>query len=164
MRAYHLQLTTPFGPFACALAGSGAVLGTAFGLVDELRRRLPDGVSLASDPSAGKDVRTELEAYFAGRRRSFDVRVSAQGSPFQHKVWAALREIPWGETRTYGEIADVIGRPGAARAVGRANATNPVCVIVPCHRVIGANRTLTGFAFGPALKSRLLGHEGVVLG
>lgn len=163
MPAHQFQLTTPFGPFACAFDATGAVLGTAFGDLAALRARLPRDLELAPDSGAGAEVASELEEYFSGERRRFGVRVAARGSPFQEKVWAALREIPWGATRTYGEIAEAIGCPGAARAVGRANATNPVCVIVPCHRVIGANRALTGFAFGSALKGRLLAHEGASL-
>jgi methylated-DNA-[protein]-cysteine S-methyltransferase len=106
-------------------------------------------------------ARNQVLAYFAGRRREFDLQLAPPGTPFQQRVWALLRAIPYGETRTYGQIATQLGNPAAARAVGRANATNPICVIVPCHRVIGASGALTGFAFGNDLKRRLLELEGV---
>jgi methylated-DNA-[protein]-cysteine S-methyltransferase len=104
-------------------------------------------------------VRREIEEYFAGQRRTFTVRLAAAGTPFQQAVWSALRKIPFGQTASYGDIAVALGRPGAARAVGRANGTNPICVIVPCHRVIGADGSLTGFAFGEKIKRQLLELE-----
>lgn len=161
MHATLVQLATRFGPFACAVDADGAVLGTTFGPLTALRSRLPEGLELSADPAPAAGVVTQLEEYFAGTRKAFTVPIGARGTPFQEKVWAALRRIPWGETRTYGELAALIGKPGAARAVGRANATNPVCVLVPCHRVIGAGGQLTGFAFGPELKRQLLSLEGV---
>jgi methylated-DNA-[protein]-cysteine S-methyltransferase len=97
-------------------------------------------------------------AAFGGKRRDFSVGLSASGTPFQRKVWAALREIPYGETRTYGDVARTVR--SSPRAVGRANATNPVCLIVPCHRVIGSDGSLTGYAFGERTKRSLLRLEG----
>lgn len=105
----------------------------------------------------------QLGEYLEGRRRAFDLELAPEGSPFQHEVWRALGEIPFGETRTYGELADALGRPGAARAVGRANATNPIAVVVPCHRVIGTDRTLTGYAGGLPRKRALLELEGLTI-
>jgi methylated-DNA-[protein]-cysteine S-methyltransferase len=105
------------------------------------------------------EVRRQLGEYFAGRRRRFDLAVAAAGSEFQLRVWRALREIPFGATTTYGELAAVLGRAGASRAVGRANATNPVCVVTPCHRVIGKDGSLTGFGGGIEKKRWLLDHE-----
>jgi methylated-DNA-[protein]-cysteine S-methyltransferase len=105
------------------------------------------------------DARAQLTEYFAGKRREFDLSLAPQGTAFQQKIWRALQRIPRGRTTTYGVLAAKIGLPRAARAVGRANATNPICVIVPCHRVIGADGSLTGFAFGEKLKQRLLEHE-----
>lgn len=104
-------------------------------------------------------VREQLEEYFAGRRRSFDLSLAPVGTPFQRRVWDALREIPYGETVSYGEIARRIGRPGAARAVGLANGRNPISVIVPCHRVIGAGGGLTGYGGGLERKRLLLELE-----
>jgi len=101
----------------------------------------------------------QLEEYFAGKRRKFTVKLDAAGTQFQNKVWGALRTIPFGETRSYGQIADQIGRRKAVRAVGAANGRNPISIIVPCHRVIGANGKLTGFAGGLEIKAQLLALE-----
>lgn len=149
---------TPFGPFSVALDESGAVVATAFGPSAALRRRIRNGDTLR--PGKGTEqVRAQVLAYAAGRRPRFDLRLAPRGTAFQQAIWTALQEIPAGETRTYAEIAARVGRPKAARAVGRANATNPICLLIPCHRVIGADGSLTGFAFGERLKRRLLDHE-----
>ncbi len=103
---------------------------------------------------------TELNQYFAGKRESFTVPLDMRGTPFQNQVWAALRGIPFGETRTYGQLARQLGNPAATRAVGAANGRNPVAVIVPCHRVIGFSEKLTGFAGGLEAKAQLLNLEG----
>jgi len=104
-------------------------------------------------------VRTELDEYFAGGRVCFDIPLHLHGTPFQIRVWTALREIPYGTTLSYGELARRIGAPKAVRAVGAANGQNPVAIIVPCHRVIGANGDLTGFGGGIERKRWLLQHE-----
>lgn len=101
----------------------------------------------------------QLTDYFSGRRKVFDIPLSAQGTVFQRLVWQHLTAIPHGETRSYSDIADAIGRPNSSRAVGAANGRNPIAIIVPCHRVIGANGTLTGYAGGLAAKRWLLHHE-----
>lgn len=103
----------------------------------------------------------QLREYFAGARRTFDLPLAPHGTAFQRRVWAALRTIPYGETRTYGELAAAIGSPNASRAVGMANHRNPIPIIIPCHRVIGANGTLTGYAGGLEIKRRLLALEGI---
>ena len=106
------------------------------------------------------EIRGPLEAYFAGEVTSIDgIPVDAGGTPFQRQVWTALRQIPAGSTTTYGQLAARIGRPSACRAVGLANGSNPVAIVVPCHRVIGANGTLTGYGGGLARKRWLLDHE-----
>ena len=102
---------------------------------------------------------TQLQEYFAGDRREFDIPICGKGTDFQQKVWKALREIPFGETRTYGQIAAVIGQPKASRAVGGACNKNSIMIVVPCHRVIGANGKLMGFGGGLALKEYLLRLE-----
>ena len=102
----------------------------------------------------------QLEEYFAGRRKQFTVKLDVVGTPFQRKVWNALLTIPFGETRSYGQIAAQIGNPGAARAVGAANGRNPVSIIAPCHRVIGSTGKLTGFGGGLDTKAQLLALEG----
>ena len=106
------------------------------------------------------DAERQLKEYFAGRRRTFSLTLDFAGTAFQKEVWNALLTIPFGETRSYGEIARQIGRPSAARAVGAANGRNPVSIVAPCHRVVGATGTLTGFAGGLEVKARLLALEG----
>lgn len=101
----------------------------------------------------------QLTAYFDGQRRVFDLPLDPAGTEFQKSVWTGLNAIPYGETRSYAALATAIGRPGASRAVGAANGRNPLSIVTPCHRVIGANGTLTGFAGGLAVKQWLLAHE-----
>jgi methylated-DNA-[protein]-cysteine S-methyltransferase len=116
------------------------------------------------DTPAPAQVATRLASYFDGELRALDdVEVMCGGSPFQKDVWRALRKIPAGSTLSYGELAKAIGRPAAVRAVGAANGANPIAIIVPCHRVIGANGTLTGYGGGIDRKRWLLAHEGVLL-
>lgn len=105
----------------------------------------------------------QLAEYFAGERRLFDLPLDFRGTDFQQQVWAALLEIPYGETRSYAQIAKVIGRPTACRAVGAANGRNPISIVAPCHRVVGADGRLTGFAGGLAVKERLLALERTAL-
>ncbi len=109
-------------------------------------------------------ARAQLDEYFAGDRRDFDVPLDPVGTEFQQDAWTALRTIPYGETATYGEQAARIGRPTAVRAIGAANGRNPISVIVPCHRVIGATGELTGFAAGLDAKRWLLDHERATAG
>ncbi|MBO0691812.1 MAG: methylated-DNA--[protein]-cysteine S-methyltransferase [Acidimicrobiaceae bacterium] len=104
-------------------------------------------------------VREQLEEYFDGSRTSFDLAIDPAGTPFQARVWGALRQIPYGHTLAYGELARQIGRPNAARAVGAANGRNPIFIVIPCHRVIGADGSLTGFGWGTGCKAWLLDHE-----
>lgn len=104
-------------------------------------------------------ARKQLDAYFAGKRTSFDVPLAPKGTAFQTRVWHALTKIPYGETTSYGAIANAIGSPKAVRAVGAANGRNPIPIIIPCHRVIGANGSLTGFGGGMARKELLLDLE-----
>lgn len=104
-------------------------------------------------------ARAEIEAYFAGRRRTFDLPLAPAGTPFQQRVWRALQEIPYGECRSYGAVAAAVGAPKASRAVGMANCRNPLPVLIPCHRVIGANGRLTGYAGGLEKKELLLNLE-----
>lgn len=107
------------------------------------------------------EAERQLEEYFAGRRKIFDLALDVSGTEFQKKVWRALLAIPYGETRTYAEIAREIGHPTAVRAVGAANGRNPLSIVAPCHRVIGSSGALTGFAGGLAVKAQLLRLEGV---
>ena len=155
----HSTFSTPLGDFSVAVNTAGAVVGTAFGGETALRIRLGK-CHLMGDTSATCEVREQVLAYFEGERRAFDLPLAPEGTAFQQKVWAALQRIPFGETRTYGGLASKLGNASASRAVGRANATNPICLVVPCHRVIGSDGSLTGFAFGEDIKRRLLEHEG----
>ncbi len=106
-------------------------------------------------------ARAQLAEYFAGRRTRFDLPLQPEGTPFQQSVWRALSKVPFGRTSTYGALAAAIGRPTAARAVGAAAGANPLAIVVPCHRIIGADGTLTGYAGGLARKTKLLALEGM---
>ncbi|HIE50869.1 MAG TPA: methylated-DNA--[protein]-cysteine S-methyltransferase [Armatimonadetes bacterium] len=123
----------------------------------EIRARLGGGQQADGYLPA---LRKQLQRYFAGERVDFDVPLAVQGTPFQQAVWRACRDIPYGQVRTYGYLAAAVGQPRAARAVGQALGRNPVPLIVPCHRVIGAHGRLTGFGAGLAWKEELLRLEG----
>ena len=151
----YRRISSPVG--LLTLAGQGDVLTN---LVIEGAAHPPTGRERwVEDTAAFPDVVAQLHDYFAGKRTGFDVAFRLDGTSFQRRVWDALSEIPYGETRSYGEIARRIGQPGAARAVGLANGRNPIAVIVPCHRVIGANGALTGYAGGLQAKRALLDLE-----
>ena len=120
-------------------------------------RALPADLREARAPFA--DALEQLEQYFAGERRDFDLNLELAGPAFHQRVWEALTTIPYGETRSYGEIAAQVGDPGAARAVGFANGRNPIAIVVPCHRVIGTNGSLTGYGGGLPRKRHLLDLE-----
>ena len=137
-----------------------AVDGRLTGLHLDGQRHAPaSSADWERDDAGLAGVVEQLEAYFAGSREAFDVPLELSGTEFQRNVWAGLLEIPYGETMSYGELARRVGRPGASRAVGLANGRNPVAIIVPCHRVIGANGTLTGYGGGLDRKVWLLDHE-----
>jgi methylated-DNA-[protein]-cysteine S-methyltransferase len=114
----------------------------------------------AGDDAVLRDARRQLDAYFDGRLRRFDLPLAARGTAFQREVWNALREIAYGRTMSYAELAERIGKPNATRAVGAANGRNPLPIVVPCHRVIGADGSLTGFGGGLPVKRFLLALEG----
>jgi methylated-DNA-[protein]-cysteine S-methyltransferase len=142
------QMNSPIGPLL--LTGDGhALTGLYMG-------REPSG---ARDDSAFTHAREQLDAYFAGALERFDIALAPRGTEFQRRVWDALLEIPYGATTSYGALAAKIGRPDAARAVGLANGRNPISIIVPCHRVIGAAGALTGYGGGLERKRWLLAHE-----
>jgi len=107
-----------------------------------------------------QEVSNQLTQYFDGTRQTFDIAVDLRGTHFQQRVWGHLQDIPWGETRSYGQLADQVGNKGASRAVGAANGRNPISIILPCHRVIGGNGHITGYAGGLKAKQWLLQHEG----
>lgn len=143
--------------------GADGLLAVHFGSDrDELLRRVRGGPVAWTDGAASPS-RRQLAEYFAGNRQAFDLKLAPQGTPFQRAVWRALGEIPFGTTCCYADIARRIGRPTAVRAVGAANGRNPVAIVVPCHRVIGRDGSLTGYAGGLDRKRWLLEHEGVAL-
>jgi methylated-DNA-[protein]-cysteine S-methyltransferase len=134
--------------------------GHLTGLYMDDQRHAPTGSDQwVPDDSAFKDVLAQLDAYFSGRINDFDVPLRMEGTEFQRRVWEGLTRIPYGETWSYAQLAGKVGNPKACRAVGLANGRNPVAVIVPCHRVIGANGTLTGYGGGLDRKRWLLDHE-----
>ena len=148
-------IETPFATFAAWIDVDGRLVRfnlSAAGAASVDRSAIHDERSIAN-------VRRQVEEYCAGERTEFDIERAAEGSAFQHAVWEALVEIPYGETRSYGAVARAIGQPTAARGVGAANASNPIALIVPCHRVIGADGSLTGYGGGLPLKRALLAHE-----
>ncbi|MBS0393870.1 MAG: methylated-DNA--[protein]-cysteine S-methyltransferase [Proteobacteria bacterium] len=152
----YRELPSPVGPLRLVGAPDGTLwqLGFVAG-----RHPRPPASGWREDRRAFADVVAQLAEYFAGARREFDLRLEMRGSPFQCAVWSALRAIPYGSTTSYAEVAARVGRPAASRAVGAANGANPVAIIVPCHRVVGANGTLTGFGGGLPAKQFLLDLE-----
>lgn len=151
----HADVGSPLGPLT-VVDDAGALAGLY--LSDQRHR--PDPVTFGPrDDAVQPGLREQLQAYFAGELREFDVPLALVGTPFQRRVWSALREVPYGTTCTYGELAAAIGRPTAVRAVGAANGRNPVCIVVPCHRVVGSGGSLTGYAGGLERKLHLLEVE-----
>lgn len=152
-----LYTTIPSPVGELLLAGDGAELHCLY----MLQAPRPARISPAwrREPGAFAETERQLEEYFAGRRTTFDLPLSMQGTPFQRSVWSALREIGYGQTVSYGEIARRVGQPGSARAVGIANGRNPISIVVPCHRVIGADGSLTGYGGGLERKRYLLELE-----
>jgi methylated-DNA-[protein]-cysteine S-methyltransferase len=129
---------------------------------DEKAKRIPVPVSRRLDRHPVLvETERQLKEYFSGRRKKFLLKLDLHGTPFQNRVWRALLKIPFGETRSYGEIARQLGHPNAARAGGAANGKNPISIIAPCHRLIGSSGKLHGFAGGLKAKANLLKHEGV---
>jgi methylated-DNA-[protein]-cysteine S-methyltransferase len=155
MSLHQLDLETPIGTLRL-LADDDALVGVHLPGQEDPRSGAPGDGPL---PPVLERARTQIGEYFAGKRRTFDLPLAPRGTEFQRSVWRALSAIPFGATRSYGEIASALGRPSASRAVGAANGQNPIAIIVPCHRVIGADGTLTGYAGGLALKEWLLRHE-----
>lgn len=158
---------TPIGPFGAVFTAGGLACLTfpsdwLAGCESWVRRHAPHA-TVSDDHPALAVLSAQLTGYFEGTLRAFSVPLDLRGTPFQTETWQALQRIPYGEVRSYADIAAAVGRPRATRAVGMANHANPVPIIVPCHRVIGSNRTLTGYGAGLDLKERLLRLEGVLL-
>jgi methylated-DNA-[protein]-cysteine S-methyltransferase len=160
MSRYWSLIDSPFQKFAAWVDEEGRLL----------RFYLSAAGAAKVDPAAENnsrklaEVQRQVTQYAEGKRRDFDLELAAEGPVFQQTVWTALRDIPFGQTTSYGALAKTIGSPGSARAVGAANGANPIGLIVPCHRVIGADGSLTGYAGGLPLKRKLLEHEARVAG
>jgi methylated-DNA-[protein]-cysteine S-methyltransferase len=154
MAHYFSELGSPVGTLL--LVGDGELLTGLY--MDEQNHR-PTFPDSERNDRCFKEVQSQLKAYFAGTLHVFDLPLAGHGTEFQQMVWKALRKIPYGSTQTYGELAKRVGNPNASRAVGMANGRNPIGIIVPCHRVIGTNGTLTGYAGGVQRKQWLLEHE-----
>lgn len=155
----YTRVDSPLGELL--LVGSG---GALVGVYMTPHRHGPEPAACwKRDDGALRESARQLAEYFAGIRTEFDLRLAPEGTPFQVRVWQALLEIPYGETEGYGDLAARIGSPGGARAVGMANGRNPISIIVPCHRVIGASGDLTGYGGGLQRKRWLLDHEAAVL-
>ena len=156
-------VASPLGPLALAADQDGALAYLGF-LEHEPRSRLlarmEQEEGLVTDPARLAPVERQLDDYFQGRREVFELALAPRGTPFQVRVWQELLKIPYGQTLSYGTLARRLGDPLLTRAVGTANGANPISIIIPCHRVIGADGSLTGYAGGLELKRQLLALEG----
>lgn len=155
---YYRYLDTPIG--AILIAGDDEAV-SRIGFTTGKQVCQPES-NWVNEPAPLRRATEQLEQYFAGERRQFDLKLAMRGTAFQMRAWQVLLTIPYGEAWSYGQLAEALGSPGAARAVGRANATNPLPLVVPCHRVIGADGTLTGFGGGLSAKQWLLHFEGAL--
>jgi methylated-DNA-[protein]-cysteine S-methyltransferase len=152
---YCSELDSPVGPLL--LLGDGRALTGLY--MGEHKHLPPLPAGCRRDDKPFREARAQLRAYFAGTRTEFDLPLRSAGSPFQQSVWRGLREIPFGQTESYGALAKRLGNANASRAVGLANGRNPISIIVPCHRVVGATGALTGYGGGLGRKRWLLAHE-----
>ncbi len=162
------RLASPLGTLQVGFDTDGALVYLGFAnhefrpsLLAKVARM---GLSGASHEALRRRLAQQLEAYAGGERHPFDLPIRLRGTAFEQRVWAALQRIPFGQTRSYGQLAAELGDPHLSRAVGRANGANPVSILVPCHRVIGADGSLTGYAGGLLMKARLLRLEGAFRG
>jgi methylated-DNA-[protein]-cysteine S-methyltransferase len=167
MKAFADRFVSPFGEMLIAVNEMGAVVRVEFlsnrSANDMLARLVHDGLTVVWDSKACETVTQQLREYFNRVRRHFELALEPHGSPFQRRVWDELLRISYGTTISYGQLAMRIGNPKAVRAVGHANATNPIAIVIPCHRVIGSDQSLTGYGGGIAIKQALLAHEGALL-
>jgi len=159
-KRYWAPIDSKFGDYAAWVDGEGRLLRFA------LRRKGAAHVDPLAERNgkALRDVQKQVAQYDAGKRQTFDLELAWEGPPFHRKVWQLLTKIPFGTTTTYAALAGKLGKPKAFRAVGAANGANPIALIVPCHRVVGSNRSLTGFGGGLPMKQALLQHEARVAG
>ncbi|WP_149184628.1 methylated-DNA--[protein]-cysteine S-methyltransferase [Streptomyces sp. TRM49041] len=155
MNRQHTVVDSPYGPLT--LVATDGILSGLY--MTGQRHRPPEETFGDPDPRPFGEAVRQLDAYYARELTDFDLSLHLDGTPFQRGVWDLLRKIPYGRTRTYGELAEILGKPSASRAVGLANGRNPIGIIVPCHRVIGASGSLTGYGGGLDRKRRLLAFE-----
>ncbi|MFD5860659.1 methylated-DNA--[protein]-cysteine S-methyltransferase [Streptomyces chartreusis] len=151
----HTVIDSPYGPLTLVV-DDGVLCGLY--MTDQRHRPAEETFGLRDETPFG-EAEDQLKAYFAGELKEFTLELRMPGTPFQRSVWEQLKKIPYGETRSYGQLADALGNSGASRAVGLANGKNPIGIIVPCHRVVGASGGLTGYGGGLARKQRLLDFE-----
>jgi methylated-DNA-[protein]-cysteine S-methyltransferase len=151
----HTVMDSPVG--SLTLVATDGVLSGVY--MDEQRHRPLEETFGQRDDTRSADAIEQLNAYFAGDLKEFDIPLAMAGTPFQRRVWTELQRIPYGETTTYGELAERLGQRTASRAVGLANGKNPICIIIPCHRVVGATGNLTGYGGGLPRKRYLLAFE-----
>ncbi len=165
---YSAQVESPCGPLLCVVDESGAVVRIEFAKGRSVAQVQEDlvaaGFDLREDERRTATLRRQLMEYFAGDRQDFELELAPQGTRFQRQVWSQLQRIPFGATTSYGALSAAIGRPKASRAVGAANGANPIPIVIPCHRVIGIDGSLTGFGGGLDAKKALLELEGAPFG
>ncbi|MEU3984323.1 methylated-DNA--[protein]-cysteine S-methyltransferase [Streptomyces sp. NPDC026672] len=152
----HTVTDSPYGPLTLVADEDGALRGL---YMTDQRHRPPEETFGPRDDTPFGEAEEQLDAYFAGELKEFTLRLRLHGTPFQRQVWHQLTLIPYGETRTYGQLADALGNPRASRAVGLANGRNPLGIVVPCHRVVGSDGSLTGYGGGLPRKRSLLDLE-----
>lgn len=152
---YSHIFPTPLGPMTAAVNETGALTHLTF--ADDFT----PNENFAWDADKNAAVVCQVSEYFDGKRQTFNLPLASRGTDWQRRVWDELANVPFGTTITYGALAARLGNPAASRAVGRANATNPICLVIPCHRVVAANGALTGYAFGATRKEKLLALESV---
>jgi methylated-DNA-[protein]-cysteine S-methyltransferase len=160
MHATSTVVDSPIGPLALTAAG-GRLTGLQLGASPDASRKTggPAPLTGGADETVLAEAAAQLAAYFAGELTEFDLPLSASGTEFQQRVWRCLRDIPYGQTWSYGRLAAAAGNPKASRAVGMANNRNPIPIVIPCHRVIGADGRLVGYGGGLDRKTWLLDHE-----
>ena len=145
---------TPLGPMVAVVDEDGRLARLSF----LYGRERTDPAAVPDEPSC-RGVARQVQEYFAGRRRAFELALAPEGTAFQRDVWGALVKVPYGERASYSDIAEAVGRPEAVRAVGAANGANPIAIVIPCHRVLGRDGSLTGYGAGLPIKRWLLDHE-----
>jgi methylated-DNA-[protein]-cysteine S-methyltransferase len=145
---------TPLGPMVAVVNGAGSLKRLSF-----LHGRERTDPSAVPDAPPCRGVARQMQEYFAGKRKAFDLALEPDGTEFQRDVWSALVKVPYGERASYSDIAIAVGRPEAVRAVGAANGANPIAIVVPCHRILGRDGSLTGYGAGLPIKRWLLDHE-----